>query len=69
MKDRRPQADEVYLVVCNDGRVHLGCGQDGTRERAEHLLRGSGAPMTSLDDWGHRCKPHRLQRFVPAPKT
>jgi len=65
-KDRRPESNQVYLVVCKDGRVHLGCGQDGTLEHAEKLLKGAGAPMTALDDWGHPCKPHRIQRFIAA---
>lgn len=66
--DTRPEADQVYLVVCRDGRPHTGFRQSLTKEDAEHILRGSGAPMTALDDWGHRCKPHRIQRYVPAPR-
>jgi len=65
-EDKRPKPDEVYLVVCKDGRVHLGTGQNGTLEYAKKLLKGSGHPMTALDDWGHSCKPHRIQRFVAA---
>lgn len=67
-EDKRPLSDQVYLVVCKDGRVHLGCGQNGTLEYAEKLMKGIGHPMTALDDWGHRCKPHRIQRFVAAPE-
>lgn len=64
--DSRPQPDEVYLVVCRDGRPHTNSRQGLTKEDAEQVLRGSGVPMTALDDWGHPCKPHRMQRYVPA---
>lgn len=66
MEDPRPKTDEVYLVVCRDGRPHGPSRQGLTKEAAEEWLRGSGAPMTALDDWGHPCKPHRIQRYVPA---
>jgi hypothetical protein len=67
MTDDRPMPDAVYLVVCADGRPHTGFRQGLTKKDAEDVLRGSGQPMTALDDWGHRCKPHRIQRYVPAP--
>ncbi len=69
--DTRPEADEVYLVVCRDGRPHTGFRQRLTKEDAEEILRGVvGAPMSALDDWGHPCGPHRIQRYVPAtPKS
>jgi hypothetical protein len=63
--DTRPQADEIFLVVCKDGLPH-GYRQDLTRKGAERLLYGCGEPMTGLVDWEHRCKPHRIQRYVPA---
>lgn len=66
--DTRPMADEVYLVVCRDGRPHTNCRQGLTKEEAEQLLRGSGDPMTALDDWGHPCKPHRIQRYAPVDR-
>lgn len=65
--DDRPMPDQVYLVVCRDGRPHTGFRQGLTKKKAEEMLSGSGAPMTKLDDWGHPCKPHRIQRYVPAP--
>lgn len=69
VEDVRPLPDQVYLVVCADGRPHMGIGQVFTKDEAESVIRGLGAPMTALDDWGHRCKPHRIQRYVPAPEN
>lgn len=64
--DDRPLPDEVYLIVCRDGRPHTGFRQGLTKADAERVLRGSGHPMTALDDWAHPCRPHRIQRYVPA---
>lgn len=63
--DSRPQAGEIFVVVCKDGRPH-GFRQHLTLEEAERTLAGCGAPMTALDDWGHPCKPHRIQKYVPS---
>lgn len=65
--DRRPMPDEVYLVVCRDGRPH-DFVQRLTKEYCEQVLKGiQGVSMTALDSWDHPCKPHRIQRYVPAP--
>lgn len=68
LMDRRPEPDQVYLIVCRDGRPHTGFRQRLTKVDAEDILRGVvGAPMSALDDWGHSCGPHHIQRYVPAP--